>query len=295
MAQKKKYTGKPSEGVQIALGKVMDAFTDGSIGKAAALSVIKPAPGIPSESYSYNNRVIMHLSGTADARGFGAWKKAGRFVDGKDKQIYILAPMIGSKKEDQPDGSVKDASYCYGFKPVVVFRMEDTKGDVPPEYADAIPQDFPDLAGVAEAWGLKVTYAPAAGNYAGYYRPDKEIVLCSKDEEVFLHELAHAAHQRLGKLKDVPKLIQEAVAEIAAHALMHLFGRGANDAHCIDYVNSYAAEEKKDGAKVALTVLKQVGEVMEEILNCPVAPVIPEKKQPKARKAAVGQLGFLFK
>ena len=29
MAAKKKYTGKPSEGVQIALGKVMDAFTDG--------------------------------------------------------------------------------------------------------------------------------------------------------------------------------------------------------------------------------------------------------------------------
>jgi|6_EtaG_2_1085325.scaffolds.fasta_scaffold00362_23 hypothetical protein len=278
MAPKKSTKRDPSPHVQLALGKVMTAFREGTIGQAAAMSVIKPAPGIPSEGYSFNNRVIMHLSHTADARGFHAWKAVERNVKKGSKAIHILAPMV-SKKEVEENGAKKEKTFVYGFRAVVVFRYEDTEGEVPPEYEGQIPTELPDLAGIATQWGLKISYGPSADTYAGYYRHGEEIVLASPDEAVFFHELAHAAHDRIGTLKESPKLIREAVAEISAAALCHLFGKKSADAECVEYVSRYAKAEGKEPEKVALSVLKQVGQVLELILE-------EEVKQPKAAKSA---------
>jgi hypothetical protein len=50
----------------------------------------------------------------------------------------------------------------------------------------------------AKEWGISVKTIPGNLPYYGYFSSErKEIALASKEESVFFHELAHAAHKRL--------------------------------------------------------------------------------------------------
>jgi len=81
-----------------------------------------------------------------------------------------------------------------------VFRAEDTDGQ-PLEY-ETIPLPKLPFMEVAEQWGIKVTSIPGgAGLYGSYNARARHIRLASPEEMVFLHELAHAAHDRIRPLK----------------------------------------------------------------------------------------------
>jgi hypothetical protein len=72
---------KPSEVVQInrikkVLDGILERFETGDIPQAIAYTTY-PASDVPSASWSFLNRLLMHISGTADARGFRhQWKMA---------------------------------------------------------------------------------------------------------------------------------------------------------------------------------------------------------------------------
>jgi len=120
------------------------------------------------------------------------------------------------------------------------------------------------LLSVAARFGLAVKAPPFNGRYLGWYSKE-EISLSSPEESIFWHELGHAARERIDPtFGQRDKAFTEAVAEIVACVIGHLFRlgvRSANQAyHCIKAFS-------KDPALAAARLLKTVERSMAEILQ----------------------------
>ena len=259
-----KLTEKARETLQCLL----TAFEQGTIPEALAHTLIPPLD-VPCSRWSLNNRVLTFFANTSDARGFRQWNEVGRGVIEGRKAFYILAPLMRKAKTDEDEDDETDKKHLMGFRVVPVFRVEDTAGEEL-EYPPTAPPEPPPLATVAEDWGIAVSYVTSGGhNTLGYYSPDnKEIVLCSHDEEIFFHELAHAAHEKAkGVLKAGQNWQQEIVAELTAATLMHLYGRAPNDGGAFRYIATYAAKASKDPHRACLSVITDVEHCLNQILT----------------------------
>ena len=176
--------------------------------------------------------------------------------------------MTIKKTTEDDTGQEKDHFIVTGFKAIPVFRVEDTTGkDL--DQPQIQPMSLPPLIHVAQGWGLNVRYAPSKADYYGYFSPtSKEIVLCTHDEDVFFHELAHAAHERVsGKLRAGQQWDQEIVAELSAATLMHLYGRQPQDGRAYQYIRAYADRAGKNAHQACLSVLDQVQQVLSLIIQ----------------------------
>jgi hypothetical protein len=93
-------------------------------------------------------------------------------------------------------------------------------------------------------------------------------VLATHDEQVFFHELAHAAHQRVkGQLEHGQDWKQEIVAELTAAVLAYLYVKRPNDGFSYRYIRSYAEDAGKDVYRACLSVIAEVGRCVEVILQ----------------------------
>lgn len=238
------------------LDAVIQLFQSGKLAETASLVVIPRNLSAPSAKWSLLNRMLQAIHGTGDARGLKQWNAVGRSVKAGSKAFCILGPSVIKDKKD-PEKTV-----LVGFHGIPVFRLEDTKGDALPDIAPPSP---PVLSSVAEAWGLKVFYAPFQGKILGQYRPGaSEIMLCTHEEEVFFHELAHASHMRLeGRTKDRDKM--EIVAEMSACVLARVYGIKAHEDKMQAYVTSYA--EGKDLGKVLTGLLSEISKTINQIIE----------------------------
>ena len=259
-----------------ALDKVVGAFESGNVVEALAYSVIND--NRPCSKWSFLNQLVTYMSGTTDARGFRQWEGVKRNVVKGSKAIYILAPIfknvpkISKTETATEDGKtvvIEKKIYIkalVGFKSIPVFGIESTEGEdvIYPEQNTTKPQLFE----VAESFGVSVAYAPMSGGYYGYFSQKHEkIVLCTNDEKVFFHELAHAAHARvLGKLVNGQDPKQEIVAELSAAVIAQIFGREL-DTNSYKYVESYSKVWKKSTHGAVMSVLSDVQKVLKEIFG----------------------------
>lgn len=222
--------------IQSAIAGLLDMFRTGEIPEKIAIAT-NPKFDVPSSKWSLNNRLIQLIHGTFDSRGFKQWREAERRVKKGAKAIYIIAPRAFESykcacgailhSKDMDKGSCKS---CGGgidqnginkntyFNGIPVFRAEDTEGKQ--LSYENIPVPKHDFLRVAKAWGIEVKSSPFMGNILGYYQQNQKIVLASPDEVVFYHELAHAAHHRLGLLR---KKSQDPSNEIVAEFSKALF------------------------------------------------------------------------
>src|SRR5512136_263686 len=225
------------EKVKQALESIVQRFKEGDIPEAIAFSMF-PIPDIPASRWSLLNRTLMFISGTNDARGFNQWKQANRYVKKGSKSITILAPRFIRKQEEEDEEA---KSVLVGFLAVPVFKVEDTEGE-PLDYQQIELPELP-LMEVAKEWGISVKAIPGSYRYFGYFSQDrKEIALATKEDAVFFHELAHAAHQRiLGELKKGQDWKQEIVAELAAATLCKMVGKTSKHlGNSYQYIEGYA-------------------------------------------------------
>ncbi len=180
---------------------VLKAFEDNP--EKVALAIFK-GNGKPSDSWSFFNRLIMLMNETADARGFRQWQKIGRRVKKGAKAFYILAPIrkkvpVKIRREEEivnENGEVEVVvieetilvEKLVGFKPIPVFRYEDTEGEPLPEenFNIEIPYEF---NGIIEELGLKVETTAFRNYYGTYNLKTRTIKLASPELIVFLHEL----------------------------------------------------------------------------------------------------------
>jgi antirestriction protein ArdC len=250
--------------VKEATQKLIELFKSGNLPPAIARTTIRAKAGheVPSDSWSLGNRLLMLLAGTEDARGFKQWQKVGRKVKKGAKAFYILAPRM-VKTEDNTTGEEK--LVIAGFLSVPVFRYEHTEGEeiIYPDYS---PPALPPLSDVAEHYGIKVRYGAFSGRFYGAYTPSKDdILLCSHDEEVFFHELAHAVHNTIKPLKGGQDPYQEIVAETVAAVLCIMYGFEGSLYDAKKYIEGYA--RGKDPLRAIMRVLSDVENVLERIFE----------------------------
>jgi len=270
---------------------IIAEFEAGTVPKALAQVFVDRSDNVPSGSWSWRNRFITAIRGTSDARGFKQWKSAGRKVSKGAKAFHILGPCIGKRTEADDDGTEREISFLYGFKSIPVFALESTEifdaelwekcGGVDHVEENRL-KDLP-LAEVAELWNLKVTsYNGKGGSTLGYYQWGKGIALGTENLSTWMHELCHAADDKLGTIIKGSGQNQgnEIVAELGGAVLLHAMGYEveADTGGAWDYIKSYS---KNDKAK-ALTLC---GKLIDRVCAC-VDLIIETATNVEVRQAA---------
>jgi len=225
--------------------------------KKVALAVFK-GNGKPSDAWSFFNRLIMLMNNTADARGFRQWRQAGRHVKKGAKAFYILAPIrkkvpVKIRREEErmnekgeteivEIGETIHVDKLVGFKPVPVFRYEDTEGEPLKEenVSIEIPYEF---NGIIEELGLKIKTTAFRNCYGRYCIGSKIIEVASPELIVFLHELAHAVDDHLHSIQGGQIPMQEVVAEFSAAVIAYLMGYKIPLGNVKEYIESYGFTE----------------------------------------------------
>ncbi len=247
-------------------------FEDGKAPAAIARTVL-PHTNVPSDKWSFNNQLLRLASGTDDARGFKQWKAVGRRVKKGCKAFFIFAPNMRKCKVEREnnEGGLEEVELkmIRGFLTVPVFRYEDTEGDAL-DVPDIQPKEFPPLMDVAKAWGIKVEYKGGGNGYYGYHMSsDNSIALCSHDEQVFFHELSHAAQKRVDKnYKPGQHARQEVAAELSACVLARMVGRkDANEGASYKYIARYADKQGISVGKAVWGVVADVEKLIKAIMT----------------------------
>jgi antirestriction protein ArdC len=249
--------------IEKTLQRILTCFESGDIPEIVAYSCF-PVANIPSANWSLVNRMLMLLAGTADARGFRQWKAVNRHVRKGAKAFHILVPKIITLENEEGEND----EVLTGFLARPVFRLEDTEG-APLDYQKIELPELP-LIEKAREWGISVKAIP--GNYRcyGYYSQNRmEIALTTKDESVFFHELAHAAHGKvIGDLKETQCWRKEVVAELAAAAMCKLVGKTSKYlGNNYSYIKHYAEKAKLNPRRACLKVMGDVEKVLGLILR----------------------------
>jgi antirestriction protein ArdC len=255
-----------NEKIAAVLDSILNAFESGNIPDAVAVASFPPITGIPSEKWSWKNRLIQFIHGTADSRGFNQWKEANRYVKKGSKALYILVPLFKKVKDEDTE---EEKQVLTSFRASPVFRVEDTDGE-PLEYQQIELPDLP-LLDRARELGVSVKAVPGDFRYYGYYTPDsKEIALATPEEKTFFHELAHYAdHIIKGHLKPGQHPFQEITAELSAQALARICGRSMKDTtgNSFRYIRSYAEEVGMSPHTACLNVLSDTEKILALILH----------------------------
>jgi antirestriction protein ArdC len=253
-----------NEKVKDVLQSILQRFETGDIPEVIAYSTF-PIPNIPAARWSLLNRILVSLAGTCDARGFKQWKAVGRHVKKGAKAFSILAPRFIKKEKEKEE---QNRIVLVGFLAVPVFRVEDTEGKALDYQQIGLPE-LP-LIEVAKEWGISVRSIP--GNYqffGSFSQSRKEISLATKEESVFFHELAHAAHQRiLGELKKGQDWRQEIVAELSAAVLCQIVGKTSKHlGNHYQYIERYGKEASLTPWQACVKVMGDVEKVLNLILR----------------------------
>ncbi len=212
--------------VKEAMATLLKMFNEENLPKVA-MAVFR-GEDIPSDKWSFLNRILMFLNNTEDARGFNQWKQAGRYIKKGSHAFFILAPMFKKLTEDKTLESgetvEQEKQILAGFKAVPVFRFEDTEGA--PLIKENFKVDIPfEFNKIIKELGLKVDVIRFNGAVYGSYNPcRKEIKLASPEIDVFLHELSHAVDDRLNGLKAGQHKDQEVTAEFSGAVIGYLMG-----------------------------------------------------------------------
>lgn len=243
------------------LSGILEIFKSGQIPEAVSYAAFPPFD-IPSEEWSYLNRIIMWMNGTRDARGYRQWMKVGRHVKKGATAFHIFAPRMRKEKNETGE---EDLSLI-GFLLVPVFRYEDTEGESL-NYHQTPINSFP-LIEKARQWGLDVHAVSGNKQYWGCYS-GSDIKLATPEETVFFHELAHHAHKLVvGELKPGQDWRQEIVAELSAEALARIFGlKKETTGNSYKYIENYAAQAELTPVTACLQVLGDTEKVLKLILE----------------------------
>ncbi len=260
---------------QEAVDSLLEMFESGKMPEAVAFNIIRRQKGVvykPSDKWSLGNQILQMLQHTDDARGYKQWKMVGRTVIKGRKAIHILAPMTVKVKKVNPNtGLEEERTIITGFRPIPVFRYEDTEGADLDYIPDFIPPTPPPFWNVAEKLGIKVSYIPMLGNYLGRFNMrDNTIKLCAEDAVVFFHELAHAVmHQKIQDLRKCPHDVAETVAEFSAVVLAQIQGITGFEHQAWEYIKRATNNKEKpeDALIFIMRCLETVSEVVSIILE----------------------------
>lgn len=253
--------------VKAVLEGILERFKSGDIPQAIAYVTFSTVV-IPSNKWSFTNRLIMYIGNTTDARGIRQWNQVGRKVKKGAKAIYILVPRL--IKNTSNESLETERVILKGFLAKPVFRVEDTEGEPLDTGKEMILPDLP-LMEKAKEWGISVCATSwDKETYGAYIARSKQIFLATPEEIVFFHELSHAAYDRaVGKLRPGQCWDQEIVAELSAQVLCRIVGKNPQDhlGTSYRYIDRYARAAGLSPLSACLKVLDNVHKVLTLILD----------------------------
>jgi hypothetical protein len=229
---------------------ILAAFESGELPKALAKLFIHRKIEVPSQRWTWTNRLIALRRSHVYAAGFRQWQEIGRYVKKGEYAFHILAPrIVVAKEDDEKEGVKKGDRFTVGFLPVAVFGYFQTEGEpLPgaedaPEFVESLP-----LIEVARSWRLTVaihSYGDSPGRL-GYFAQGLGISLAVKNLATWAHELIHAADARLGTLAQ-GKLAAEVVAEFGGAILLECLGHKVESDRggAYEYIRRYCEDEKR--------------------------------------------------
>lgn len=272
--------------MQEASQKMLEMFKTQEFGPQLALTIIKrrdddPVNALPCNKWSIGNHMLMWIIGHTDAAAtFLQWKNLNRRVVKNAKAFPIFSPITCKIKKKKEDGTEEEHILIKGFRPIPVFRIEDTIG-LSLTQPDYTPPKLPPLYNAAEALGVKVRWAPISRNAYGYYDPkDNKIVLSSPQAAVFLHELSHSCRETLADTNLDPAR-EEIIAETTSAVLMAMHGDNQYQQQAYEYIRHYCADKSPEFViKTVMGVLKDVEEVINKILDAAAKNVSTVAEQP---------------
>ncbi len=257
-----------------AVNSLLAMFESGKMPEAVAFNIIRKQSGVvykPSDRWSLGNQILQMIQGTDDARGYKQWKDVDRTVIKGRKAIHILAPMTFKVKKINPDtGKEEERVIITGFRPIPVFKYEDTEGKELNYIPDFVPPEQPPFWEVADQLGIKVSYIPMMGNYLGQYNMrSNTIKLCAEDVVVYFHELAHAVHNTFVDLRKCEHSVAETVAEFSAVVLAHIQGIKGYEKQGWEYIKRTTKnrENPEDALRFIMQCLSDVEKVVTIILE----------------------------
>jgi hypothetical protein len=222
--------------VKEAMDTLLKMFKEDNL-EIVARAVFK-GNDVPSDKWSFLNRVLMYCNNTEDARGFIQWQEAGRYIKKGAKAFYILAPMFKKVIDENEEKKI-----LAGFKGVPVFGIENTEGA--PVIKEDINLNIPyQFDSIIKELGLTVTASRFYGDSYGSYNPvRKEIKLASPEIEIFFHELSHAVDDKFNKLKPGQRTDQEVTAEFSAAVIGFLMEYKVPMGNIKEYIGHYSFKE----------------------------------------------------
>lgn len=271
---------KSDNAIKDASERLINMFKSGKMPEAVAFTIIDRDPDFdqPSYHWSIGNQILILSNGTTDARGFQQWKNAGRHVIKGSMAIYILAPMTRNIEDPKKPG--EKIPLIVGFRPIPVFRYEDTDGKplLKPDFQPPTPPPFWE---VADHLGISIEYDPLTANYLGKFsRRSNKITLCAKDSFVYFHELAHAVHNTFSPLTKANEAKNEIVAELTAAVLCQLQNIHGYESGAYSYVKHYCKDKDPQAVvKSIMGMLTEVEQVTQKIIS--IAEEIDRTRQTK--------------
>jgi hypothetical protein len=235
-----------------AIGReILAAFESGELPRALAQLFIHRKVDVPSRLWTWTNRLIAIRKGHVYAAGFRQWQGLGRRVKKGEHAFHILAPRVVKAKEDDEERGVREGDPLrVGYLAIPVFGLLQTEGEPLPgtESEGAFIDRLP-LVEVARSWGLSVSlYAHEdAPDRLGYFSPGRGIALGVENLSTWMHELLHAADDRLGNRLS-KSLDAEVVAEFGGAILLEALGytRESDRGGAYDYLRRISEKEKRN-------------------------------------------------
>lgn len=265
--------------------------------------------------YSLGNLILIGAA-RPDATcvaGYGAWRAAGRQVRRGERGIRILAPIIARRPaqadHDTPGegpgadhgvalgdgGTAKPArrgsrtgparaGKVVGFRPVVVFALEQTDG--PPLAGDTAVDGYTPhglreaLTAQINALGYQVRVGDCGPAFGVTRRADRTVTILpgqppAQDALTLAHELGHLA---CGHLDDGAGYAHRGTAEVEAESLAYILVTAAGmdtTAASFDYIGTWAKGDQELLRATANTVIRAARPLLVALGLTPANPANP--------------------
>ena len=245
-------TPKPQTSKEVIAANVKLLIEQLEAGHSEGLTAYLTAMG-RFHNYSFGNilEIARQKPDATRVAGLYAWNQLGRKVSKGQKDIRILAPMIGSRRKKDTEATSKDPAavntpVLVGFRAVYVFDVSQTEGAELPAFAERTKGDVGEyrerLIDFIIAQGIQLEFkdsiAPALGmSYGGRIAilPGQEP---AEEFSTLVHELAHEmlhkAERRTATTKTVRETEAEAIAFVVSQTVCLDAGRAS-----ADYIHLY--------------------------------------------------------
>lgn len=204
-----------------------------------------------SRKWTLRNQFLMLVQGASDAATGRHWYTFGRVAIDKEQLIWITAPTMITEVDDDTGEKVRK---LIGFHDHKVIGIENTRVFDDEKWAQYAPDaeaaaifltDMEDrYTDLIKKLDLSSLTADGGGSYFMLTEGNGRVNLGHIDEQVFLHELAHAVDFKLGSLtrEQGQQKDNELVAEFTACAIMRSQGKDARHG-CAEYLKEYAGTD----------------------------------------------------